>query len=297
MSSIIQSIKSLKGWIRRLLPTSFIEMVRFKLREKRLAKIRQQVSDFDLNAFEGVLDGLKVKSTGSLFVHSGADWVAKVEGGPFSILKSLMKYMDKGTLMMPSFPIEGMAKDYIDNHTFSLKKTPSRMGLLTELFRRTENVRRSLHPTHSVCAYGIDADKLIENHHKCQFPFEASSPFGKLVDLRGQILLIGVGLEVLTHVHTVEDSMGKDFPKEVYDKQKRKVVVIDADGAEIPFVTFVHNPVISIRKNIPQFEAELIEQGVMSKVKLAGIEFRILCSEKLEEFLFKKACLGITIYD
>ncbi len=297
MSLIIRSVQVLKGWVRQLLPNSIIELVRFKSREKRLAKIREQVSEFDLADFTGVLDHLKVNSGGNLFVHSGADWVGKVEGGPFAILKCLMEYMDKGTLMMPSFPIEGMARDYIDKHTFSSKRTPSKMGLLTELFRRTENVKRSLHPTHSVCAFGMNADMLIENHHKCQYPFEASSPFGKSVTLEGQILLIGVGLEVLTHVHTVEDSMGEDFPYKVYEKNERKIVVIDENDSEIPLVTFVHNPAVSVRKNIPQFETEMIEQDVMSKAKIAGIEFSIFDSAKLESFLYKKACLGMTIYD
>ena len=297
MSLIIRSIQVLKGRIRRLLPNSIIELVRFKSREKRLAKIREQVSEFDLAAFTEVLDELQVNSAGNIFVHSGADWVGKVEGGPFAILKCLMGYMDKGTLMMPSFPIEGMARDYLDNYTFSLKKTPSKMGLLTELFRRTENVKRSLHPTHSVCAFGINADKLVENHHKCRCPFEVSSPFGKLVALEGQILLIGVGLEVLTHVHTVEDSMGDNFPHKVYEKNERKVVVIDENDTEIHLVTCVHNPAVSVRKNIPQFETEMIEQDVMSKIKVAGIVFRILDSEKLASFLYKKACLGMTIYD
>ena len=297
MSFINRAKQIFSVWLRRNLPAWFFNRVRFNRRKKRLAQIRSTLSEFNRDAFVEILNSLGVNASGSLFVHSGADWLSKVDGGPFSILKDLMAYMEGGTLVMPSFPIEGMASDYIDRNVFSVNKSPSRMGLLTELFRRSPGVQRSLHPTHSVCALGEKAGFLLSEHECCLHPFDASSPFGKLVGLKGQILLVGVGLDVLTHIHTVEDVMGENFPYKVYEANPRRVPVINSTGDEVAVTTYVHNPAVSVRKNIPRFEADMIADRVMHVADIGGVVFRLLDAEKLENFLREKAFAGVTVYD
>ena len=60
-----------------------------------------------------------------------------------------------GTLMMPTLSFSGSAAAYArEAKLFDLARSPSKVGLLTELFRRSEGVVRSLHPTHSVAVWG-----------------------------------------------------------------------------------------------------------------------------------------------
>lgn len=286
----------LKSFIRRYSPSWFVDYVRRKKRIRRLELIRQNTEQFDLSTFKEVLDNFGINKEGVLFVHSGSDYFSNIEGGPLSVLKTLIEYMKHGTLMMPAFPFEGMASEYLDENEFSVVKTPSKMGLLTELFRRTPNVERSFHPTHSVCALGSSAEYITKSHHESPYPFGDCSPFGRLIELDGQVLMIGVGLEVLTLVHSAEDELKDQFPQSVYFSKAKKVKALDRENNIKSYETFVHDPNISSTKDIVQFEDTLIQSDILSLIVAGGVEFRLLDAKLLHNFLVQKALAKETIY-
>ena len=60
---------------------------------------------------------------------------------------------------MPTHP-----KLYEENGTlvYDIVRSPSTVGHLTEVFRKTEGVRRSEHPFSSVAVWGKDADFFLK---------------------------------------------------------------------------------------------------------------------------------------
>ena len=106
------------------------------------------------------------------------------------------------------------AKKYYENgkNIFDVRKTFSEMGILSEMFRRTKDVKRSIHPTHSICALGPLADELTRNHHLSDTTFGEGTPFGEMIKYRTIILGIGIKSHSLTQVHSVEDIMKDKFP-------------------------------------------------------------------------------------
>jgi len=74
------------------------------------------------------------------------------------------------TLVMPAFyfgdrRLNDVVKFYRDHPIFDVRRTPSRMGLISELFRRYKGVKQSLHPSHRIAALGPLADELTTGHH------------------------------------------------------------------------------------------------------------------------------------
>ena len=61
---------------------------------------------------------------------------------------------------MPAFPI-----DQNPDKLFLVDRAPVYTGLLCEVFRRTPDMRRSIHLSSSVCAVGPNADYLVRDHH------------------------------------------------------------------------------------------------------------------------------------
>lgn len=287
----------IKSAIRKYAPKQFVEYIRKKRRIKKLEDIRLNTEEFNLSTLEEVLDSLNINRRGNLFIHSGSDYFSNVQGGPFAVLQTLTTYMENGTLIMPAFPFDGMASEYLDDNIFSMAKSPSKMGLITELFRRSPAVKRSLHPTHSVCASGENAKFLTEEHHNSIFPFGDLSPFTRLISLKGQVLMIGIGLEVLTIVHAIEDELKEEFPINVYQKDARVVDIIDNEGNNSTLKTLTHDANISVRKNITQFEASLLEKGILTKQSIAGVDFRLLDAYQLHMFLKNEALKNKTIYN
>ncbi|HYT62309.1 MAG TPA: AAC(3) family N-acetyltransferase, partial [Gemmatimonadales bacterium] len=91
-----------------------------------------------------------------LMVHSAFDRFLGFHGGPVDVIRALQQVVGPdGTLMMPTIPFQGSAIEYaLGEPVFDARQTVSRMGLITEVFRRAPGVVRSVHPTHSVAVWG-----------------------------------------------------------------------------------------------------------------------------------------------
>jgi len=155
-----------------------------------------------------------------LMVHSSINNLLPMyRGNVKELLDALINYAEekKVTLVMPTFTLgkknSGVEKQYLQKKTFNVDKTPTTVGLLNELFRRKKGVLRSLHPTHSIAAYGPKAAELTETHHLSETTFGENTPFATMDSHKTKILGIGVYYyRNLTHVHVAEDILKEGFP-------------------------------------------------------------------------------------
>ena len=77
------------------------------------------------------------------------------------------------------------------------------MGAVAEMFRKWPGTLRSDHPARSVAAYGKYADFLTREHNLTNI-FGDGSPIGKLYELNGYVLLVGVGYDKNTSLHLAD---------------------------------------------------------------------------------------------
>jgi aminoglycoside 3-N-acetyltransferase len=291
-------IRKFKGWLKSVVPAALKERIKRRMRSQRLKGIRDLEVPITLAEFEQALRKLGVDAGQVLFVHSGADWLRSVEGGPIKVLELIRRILgDEGTLALPSFPFDGLASEYLATGTFDVRRSPSKMGLLTELFRRMPGVRRSLHATHPVCAIGKMSEHLTNSHHLDSHPFGPRSPFGRLEEGRGMILMLGVNSDFLTHVHVVEDEIGDGFPLQVYLPDPIEVSVVNQDGNTVSLTTLVHNPAVSRLKSISRHEREWQRSRVLRRSTVGHIELRLIDAKRLSEHLHDQARQGRSIYE
>ena len=136
------------------------------------------------------------------------------------------------------------------------------MGKATEIFRLMAGVKRSFHPTDPVCAYGSEADYFTNSHFGEITPYTENSPFRKLCNKNGKILMLGTTLNGAgTNLHTLEDAV--DFKYPVYDDKVFEVKMIDATGAVSSMKTKVHNPVYSAKRNCDALKPIFEKEGVL----------------------------------
>src|SRR4051812_34982070 len=98
-----------------------------------------------------LLDGLRavgIAAGDCLLVHSSFDRFASYKGSGIEVNDTIRESVGiGGTVLMPTLPFSGSAVDYVRSVSrFDVRRTPSQMGLLTELFRRQQGVLRSVHP-------------------------------------------------------------------------------------------------------------------------------------------------------
>jgi aminoglycoside 3-N-acetyltransferase len=77
------------------------------------------------------------------------------------------------------------------------------MGVVPELFRTWPGALRSAHPAFSLAALGPHAEYLVSDHALDEDCGDRS-PLGKLYELDGHVLLLGVGHSNNTSLHLAE---------------------------------------------------------------------------------------------
>jgi aminoglycoside 3-N-acetyltransferase len=221
---------------------------------------------------------LDIQPGDTLLVHSSYDAFQGFGGKPSDVIATLQEAVGvAGNLMLPTLPFTGTAVAYArTNPVFDVKRTPSRTGLLTEMFRRSPAVVRSVHPTHAVAVWGKDAAALIDQHYAVETPCGEGSPFARLLDTNGKILLLGVDISSLTLYHTVEALLEKKFPVspftiEVFNLQSR-----DAAGTLLTTRTRLFEPAISRRRNLYKLVAPLKSAGAWRQKRLGQMDLVVL---------------------
>jgi aminoglycoside 3-N-acetyltransferase len=140
---------------------------------------------------------------GIVLVHSSLKSMGHVPGGCETVVRGLIDALGPdGTLLMPAL---SYATVHAEQPVFDVANTPSCVGAITEHFRTRNGTIRSVHPTHSVCGVGPEAEQILEDHHRDHTPCGANSPYRRLRDRGGQVLMLGCGLKPNTSMHGVEE--------------------------------------------------------------------------------------------
>ena len=167
------------------------------------------------------LRALGVQTGQLLQVHTAFSKVGPVEGGPRGLIAGLRVALgDGGTLVMPS-----MSDD--DDHPFDTHSTPCiGMGIVADTFRRLPEVLRSDSP-HAFAAAGPLASRIVAPHPLSP-PHGPNSPVGRVHELGGHVLLLGVGHTSDTTIHLAEYLAGVRY-------RRRKHLTVLRDGVPSRF--------------------------------------------------------------
>ena len=156
----------------------------------------------------------------AIMVHTSLSKLGFVCGGAQTMIEALLESVGaEGTIMMPAQswknldPTSGvhweepeewwqMIRDNWPAYHKDITPTNT-MGAVAEMFRKWPGAVRSDHPARSVAAYGKYADYLTKNHDLSNI-FGNASPIGKLYELDGYVLLIGVGYDKNTSLHLAD---------------------------------------------------------------------------------------------
>ena len=157
-----------------------------------------------------------------LFVHASLSTCGRFTAGPGDVLCGLHEFCDTlafptQTYCYPSSPVEA-------GPLFDPETTPSKTGLLTEIFRTRTGTLRSIHATHSLAACGALAEEICSGHYRHDTPCGSGTPYSRLVQRRAAVLLFGVTFHSYTLFHTAEDASGSEFTYEQGTLDRLRVV-------------------------------------------------------------------------
>lgn len=152
--------------------------------------------------------GLGIKGGDHIALGMSFRSVGKVSGGAKSFVEALLDVVGpSGTIMVPTFtrnyPL--FLVRYHKVPVFRKEETPSYTGIIAEHIRNDFRVIRSNHPTNSFAAIGGKANYLLRdhNHHSSSY-----SPYSKLSDINGKVLIIGLNYHFIGIRHEAQSKAG-----------------------------------------------------------------------------------------
>jgi aminoglycoside N3'-acetyltransferase len=148
---------------------------------------------------------LGVEQGGVLLVHTSFRAVRPIAGGPAGLIEALrMALGPGGTLVMPSWTGD-------DEQPFDASASPAAadLGVVADMFWRLPGVMRSSHPL-AFAAAGPQAARITADALPLP-PHRPESPVGRVHELNGQALLLGVGHDANTTLHLAEILAGVPY--------------------------------------------------------------------------------------
>ncbi|MBI2192707.1 MAG: AAC(3) family N-acetyltransferase [Planctomycetes bacterium] len=143
------------------------------------------------------LRGLGLRNGDLVLAHSSLSSLGEVEGGVETLAEALIEACGPdGTVAVPT---------HGGKRPWHVHESRSYLGALPEAFRQRPDAVRSIHPTHSVAARGPRAVEFTRDHEKAPTACGRGTPYARLIDWDGKILLIGCDQDRNTTLHTIED--------------------------------------------------------------------------------------------
>jgi aminoglycoside 3-N-acetyltransferase len=159
---------------------------------------------------------------------------------------------------------------------FDVRNTVSKMGLISETFRRRAEVLRSLHPTHPILAQGKQAESIVAGHEECLYPCGPNSPFERLLKLDGKVLFFGVTEFHFTFHHYLEHLVSEDLPFPLYEKNAYVSEVIDNHGRLHSVKTYTFTKEAIRRRRVNVLFREMARRGQITRRKIGNTSVVLL---------------------
>lgn len=162
---------------------------------------------FTRNDIYAQLRALGVRPSDAILMHTSMKAIGDVEGGAEGFLSFMIDYFaEDGLLLIPTHTWKNL--EDLSRPTLDMNSDRTCIGLLPSLAAAHPAASRSLHPTHSMAAFGKRAEDYIAGEIMIDTSTSPRGCYGRLYEAGGKILLCGVGHNRNTYLHSCEERLG-----------------------------------------------------------------------------------------
>ena len=238
------------------------------------------------------LNSLGIKPGDDLLVHSNADSVESLGWTASDMIDFLLDYLgSSGTLLMPSHPklrVEGKQR------TYKVRRSPSTVGMMTELFRRRTEVVRSRFPFSAAAGFGARANEYLDDHVNSFAPHDRHSPYAILAQAGGKSLCIGCELDRSTVLHVAEDTLRDHLEIDGFH-QPQSVRVVDGREERI-VVAHTRAPWLWWYLTLSRWTSDMYRHKIAKDTSINGITLRTLSAQRVVSFMQYEIKAGRSLY-
>lgn len=242
---------------------------------------KTEEKEYKVCDLQNALRSLGIEKGNTVCVHSQI-YSLGIAGMPRNeylnmILKVFKDAVGKdGTIIMPTF-----SYSFCDNQVFDLQNSKSAVGILTEFFRNSEGVSRTLHPIFSFSVWGKRREEFMKNSTDA---FSMDSVYGKMIKSNDKMVMLGAD-KGYTIYYLAEEKVGvshrffKNFSGIVRDGEKEYELTV-------PY--YVRHLDKRSEENPQSVSSYLLEKGIEKKVPFGwGSISSFLCKPMFESIVNK----------
>jgi aminoglycoside 3-N-acetyltransferase len=161
--------------------------------------------------------------------------------------------------------------------------TPSNLGAYSNYILKRGDFLRSLHPTHSMAAWGERRDEFLKT--QLNTPCPPGGNYGKLQDWEGKIVLLGVNLNRCTYFHYLEEEAGCAMIWSLWKEPKKRYIFDYQDNKTVVDYRGHEN---CKSENFYRIESELLKEGIMTQGYVGPAPVKVLDAKKAAHWLLPK---------
>jgi aminoglycoside 3-N-acetyltransferase len=187
-----------------------------------------------------------------------------VEGGCDGLLDAFCSYLTEGLFLVPTHTWDNVTAE---QPVFDVRTTPPCIGALPNVAAFRPDGVRSLHPTHSVAAFGARAEEFVRGEERATSPCGPGGVWARLYDEDATILLLGVKLNRNTYLHAVDEML--DLAGRL--EEPIPLTVIDGMGTHHA-LSFRKHAAHTGSENFENYRAPLEAYGALRTLRLGNAD-------------------------
>lgn len=215
-----------------------------------------------------------IKPTDTVLVHTSMRALGEVEGGCDGLIDAFKSYLVDGLFIVPTHTWANVGAD---DPVYDVKTTVPCIGALPTVAAFRPDGVRSLHPTHSVAAFGKRADEFVKGEECATSPAPVGGAWSRLYGEDAKILLLGVGLNRNTFLHAVDEMI--DLPGRLQEPIPLTVIGYEGERYHLSFRK--HGNTGS--ENFENYRAPFEALGAMTNATLGNARVGIVSARKATE--------------
>jgi aminoglycoside 3-N-acetyltransferase len=223
-----------------------------------------------------IAENLNLEEVDTLFIASDIKGLTldckkkNLRFDPHLFIESFQNVLPKGNLIFPAYTDNLKSGD-----TFHYEKSKPTTGALSKRVQGRKDFKRSMDPLHSVFAWGVDQDKIIQLDDKSTFG--ESSIFNFLEQKQAKMLIIDVPFQnSFTYVHFIEERIPVS-----YRGYQKLNFWIDKDGEKTSKLCFFHTKKRGVLTDLEQFEKDMIEKGIVEVFQFNTVQMKFMDLRKM----------------
>ena len=208
------------------------------------------------------LERIGIKRDDTVLVHTSMRSLGEVEGGCDGLIDAFTSYLSDGLFLVPTHTWSNVGKS---QPIYDVRSTEPCIGALPTVAAFRPDGVRSLHPTHSVSAFGKRAAEFVAGEEFATSPCFEGGVWRRLYGEKAKILLIGVGLNRNTYIHAIDEMI--DLPDRL--APPIDLTVIDRDGRNYSLKYQKHGKTTG-SENFENYRTPLEALGALKNGKLGN---------------------------